>query len=125
MTTSLVTDMNTVKQVGKLFSLSSSLPQRPQLSFNPQEIIDDIDLISSSEEYRNKLYISINEKPPRQEQRFLKIQEFLQGTQDLEEVSVNLQELSEKACLLQAELSEGTEKIKSEIREYFEHKSSS
>lgn len=111
--------MNAVRQVGKLFNLSSSIPQRPKVSFTPQEIIDDIEIIVANEEYRNKLYICINEKPPQQEYKFTKIEEYLKGTQDLEEVSNTLQELSEKACMLQEELSESVEGIKKVIEECF------
>lgn len=115
--------MNTVKQVGKLFNLSSSLPQLPKLSLTSQEIIEDIDVISCNEDHRHRLYICINEKPPPQEHRFSKVEEYLRGTQDLEDVSGTLQELSEKVCMLQEELSESVEKIKSEVNEYFESKS--
>lgn len=114
--------MNTVKQVGKLFNLSSSLPQRPKLSFTPQEILEDIDVIGCNEEYRNKLYVCINEKPPRQEHKLVKIEEYLKGAQDLEDNSVILQELLERATLLQEQLAENVGDIKKEINEYFESK---
>lgn len=114
--------MNAVKQVGKLFNLSSSLPQRPKVSFTTQEIIDDIEVFSTNEEYRNKLYICINEKPPQQEHKFAKIEEFLKGTHDMEEASNTLQELSEKACMLQEELAESVEGIKKVVDECFKLK---
>lgn len=114
--------MNAVKQVGKLFNLSSSLPQRPKVTFTTQEIIDDIEVISANEEYRNKLHICMNEKPPQQEHKFAQIEEFLKGTQDLEEVSNTLQELSEKACMLQEELAESVEGIKRVVDECLKSK---
>lgn len=117
--------MNTVKQVGKLFSLSSSLPQRPKLSFTPQEILEDVDVISCNEEYRNKLYVCINEKPPRQDHKLTKIEEYLKKAQDLEEISVVLQELSERASLLREQLTDNVGDLKQEIDEYFESKTNS
>lgn len=114
--------MNTVKQVGKLFSLTSSLPQRPKLAFTAQEIMDDIDIVSCNEEYRNKLYVCINEKPPQQEKKFAKIEEYLKGTQDLEEGYSSLQELSKEVCMLQEELASSVEKIQHEIDDYFQSK---
>lgn len=117
--------MNAVKQVGKFFNLSSSLPQLPKVSITAQEIMDDIEIISANEEYRNKLYICINEKPPQQEQKFARIEDYLKGTQDLEEVSNTLQELSEKACMLQEELTEKVEEIKKDIDECFKIKANS
>lgn len=114
--------MNAVKQVGKFFNLSSSLPQLPKVSFTTQEIMDDIEVISVSEDYRNKLYICINEKPPQQEQKFYKIEEYLKGTQDLEEASNTLQELSEEVCMLQEKIAQDVEAIKKNVDQCFKLK---
>lgn len=104
--------MKTVKQVGKIFGITSSLPQRPELSFTPDEILDDIKFISANEENLNKLYLCINEKPPVQERKHTKIEEFLKESRELEEVSGTLQCLTEEITLLQKSLRANTKKLK-------------
>lgn len=111
--------MNAVKQVGKLFNLSSSLPQLPKVSFTTQEIMEDIEVISANEDYRNKLYVCINEKPPQPEHKFAKIEEYLKGSQDLDELSNTLHELSEIVSKLQEELADDVQSIKKGIDQCF------
>lgn len=110
--------MKAVMQMGKIFNLSSSLPQRPQLLFTAKEIVEDIEVISSDEDFRNKLYLCINEKPPVQEQKYLRIEEFVKRTQDLEEVTVAVEDSTDEIKLLRKQLQDSLDQIKEEVQGY-------
>lgn len=100
-----------MKQVGKIFGISNSLPQRPELSFTYDEILEDIKFISANEEDISKLYLCINEKPPPQERKFAKIEEFLKDSRQLEEISGALENLTDEISLLQKSLLVSTKKL--------------
>lgn len=104
--------MKTMKQVGKIFGISNSLPQRPELSFTCDEVLDDVKFISNNEEHINKLYLCVNEKPPPQERKYAKIEEFLKDSRELEEVSGTLESLADEISLLQKSLLVNTKKLK-------------
>lgn len=104
-----------MQAVTKIFSISSSVPQKPDMTFTGKEISDDVEVLSRNVEYTSKLYLCINEKPPPDDPRFCKSEEFLKGANDLERAIGQLEvEVNETAnvqhCLLSA-----ISKVKSDI----------
>lgn len=104
--------MKTMKQVGKILGISNSLPDRPELSFTSDEVLDDVKFISANEDHINKLYLCINEKPPPQERKYVKIEECLKDSKELEELSGTLENLTDEISLLQKSLLVNTKKLK-------------
>ncbi|XP_044267963.1 uncharacterized protein LOC123013496 [Tribolium madens] len=86
-----------------MFSRSSTVPQRNKFSMTRQQLIDDIEAIYRDQEQRSKLYLCLDEKPPR-ETKFEKIEEFLKGTQDLEKSSNILNSLKREMEDLQKDI---------------------
>lgn len=90
---------------------SSVVPQRAKFSMNKQQIIDDIEAIYRDDNQRAKLYLCLDEKPPKDNQ-FERIEEFLKGTQDLEKSSNMLIHLKSEMETLQNEISSKISAIK-------------
>lgn len=101
-----------MKAVSKIFGVSNSLPQRPRLSFTPKEILDDIQLVSSNEQFVDKLYLCVNEKPSSTHLGFAKLEDFLLDTRKLEAASSNMEILTDDTHLLRISLSESTSRLK-------------
>lgn len=101
-----------MKAVSKIFGVSNSLPERPRLSFTPKEILEDIQLISSNEQFVDKLYLCVNEKPATTHLGFVKLEDFLLDTRKLETASNNVNILTDDTCLLRTSLSECISKLK-------------
>lgn len=97
-----------------MFRKSTSQPQTRPFSLTTSEIIQDISAICTCEEQRNMLYYCLDEKPP-QEYKFAKMEEFLTGSNNLESVDENLQELIKKLETVCEEIGESVEEIKSKI----------
>lgn len=91
----------------------ASVPERKPFSLNVEKIIEDIESIKHSEEERNKLYYCLDEKPP-QENKFTKLEDFMRGSNDLESVSENLEDLVDEVSKLTKDVRQTVIKIKEE-----------
>lgn len=70
----------------------TTLPQKKPFPLTPDDIAEDIEAICLDEEQRNKLYLCLDNKPPHDDQ-FSKVEDFLKGTDNLEDVKQKLDSL--------------------------------
>lgn len=101
-----------MKAVSKIFGVSNSVPQRPHLAFTPKEILDDIQLIGSNEQFVDKMYLCLNEKPTVTHMGFAKLEDFLLDTRKLQTASNNMDILIGDSRSLQESLSESISRLK-------------
>lgn len=78
-----------------MFSRKSKVPQRQEFCLTSEEIMEDINSVAHDECERQKLYLCIDEKLPKQDAKFTQLNDFLEGTNNLEHVVENLKELSD------------------------------
>ncbi|KAK9732230.1 hypothetical protein QE152_g13008 [Popillia japonica] len=71
-------------------------PQRKEFNFTTEKIFEDIEIIKQDVNQKNKLYLCLDDKLPTVEKQFLNIQEFLKGSDKLEDTAETLQELIAK-----------------------------
>lgn len=84
--------------------------------------MEDIETISVNEEQRNKLFFCLEEKPPF-ENRFVKLEEFLKGTTNLENVTEILTFLEKDLTNICEEINSTTSRIKSVSKNVLENTS--
>ncbi|KAJ8934650.1 hypothetical protein NQ314_013249 [Rhamnusium bicolor] len=89
----------------------NTVPQRKPCSFSKEQIIEDIKTISENEDERNKLFLCLEEKPP-QDHKFSKLEEFLKGTNNLEDISETLADLVHDVDELKKQIKESIEDLK-------------
>lgn len=88
-------------------------PQRPELSFTPEQIIEDIMNVAENADERKKLFECVDEKVPVREESFIKMKRFLRGHETLEDVSHRLKGLCGELVTLEKEWSRGDERLRS------------
>ncbi|KRT80069.1 hypothetical protein AMK59_6489 [Oryctes borbonicus] len=87
-------------------------PQRKEFSFTTNQIFEDIESIKNDVNQRNKLYLCLDDKIPVVEKQFVNIQEFLKGSDDLENTAETLQHLVEQLESLKKDVLKQKETIK-------------
>lgn len=92
----------------------SKLKQRQIFPLTSSQIVEDIDTVVNSEENRNKLFVCLDDKVP-PENSCAGIEEFLKGTQKLEEIQAMLKKQVEKLQVLSEELLAGVDEIEGRI----------
>lgn len=92
----------------------STVPQRKPFNLPKEDIMEDIEVLRQCEEQRNKLFWCLDEKPS-QEHTFSRLEEFLKGTNNLEDISSTLTNLLKEVDQLKEEISQNTEEIKNKV----------
>ncbi|KAF2903709.1 hypothetical protein ILUMI_02466 [Ignelater luminosus] len=95
-------------------SKSKVKQQRQTFPLTSAQIVEDIDTVINSEENRNKLFTCLDDKVP-PENSCAGIEEFLKGTQKLEEIQVMLKKQIEKLQVLSEDLLAGIDEIEGKI----------
>ncbi|CAH1104514.1 unnamed protein product [Psylliodes chrysocephalus] len=90
----------------------NNLPQKKKLSLSTEEIKNDIEAVWSCEEQRNMLYYCLDEKPPLEEYKLAKMEEFLTGSNNLESVHETLKNLVQDVQKLTDEINSSVNEIK-------------
>lgn len=79
-------------------------PQRLEFTLTSNQIFEDIENIKNDENQKNKLYLCLDDKIPVVEKRFANIQEFLKGSDNLENTVDTLEHLGTKLKDLQEDI---------------------
>lgn len=86
-------------------------PQRKEFNFTANQIFEDIESIKNDEKQRNKLYLCLDDKVPAVEKQFVDIQEFLKGSDTLENTAESLQQLANELEKLRKDILKHKEAI--------------
>lgn len=89
----------------------NAVPQRTPFSLCKDDLIEDIRIITQCEDQQNKLFWCLDEKPP-QEHKFSQLEQFLKGTNNLEDISNTLTNLLEEVNHLKGEISQNINDVK-------------
>lgn len=97
-----------------MFGRSSSVVKRKSFSFKQNEIIEDIEAICASDEHREKLFMSLDNKVP-QNNKLREMEKFLKDFQKLEEAASHLASQKLELELLADNLKASVDEIKDKI----------
>ncbi|XP_018561578.1 uncharacterized protein LOC108903771 [Anoplophora glabripennis] len=89
----------------------NTVPQRKPLSIPREDLIEDIGILRQCEDQQNKLFWCLDEKPP-QENKFSQLEQFLKGTNNLEDISNTLTNLLEEINHLKEEIGKNINDVK-------------
>lgn len=95
----------------------STMPLRKGFQLSSEQISQDIEAVCLEEEQRNKLYSCLDTKPP-SEHKFSKVEEFLKGTDNLEDSKQKLEDLVEEVEHIVREIDEKLQNITSKVNTY-------
>ncbi|KAL1491018.1 hypothetical protein ABEB36_011677 [Hypothenemus hampei] len=100
-----------VKMFGKTIG-----PQSKSCVLTAEQIAKDVKAVSSNEVHRNKLYQCLNMEPP-QNNQLLKIEDFLKGTDNLEDIKGQLESLIDQVEGFVQRIGEDIENIEKKASE--------
>ncbi|ENN76368.1 hypothetical protein D910_12654 [Dendroctonus ponderosae] len=92
----------------------SSVPERHSFQLDIEQITDDIESISLNEEERNKLYLSLDNQPPKND-HCAKLEDFVKRTDHLEVLKQKLDSLMDEVDKLVFKVSNKVEEIQTSI----------
>ncbi|KAJ8982026.1 hypothetical protein NQ317_007736 [Molorchus minor] len=88
-----------------------NLPHKEPFNAKKEQFMKDIAILTENEIHSNKLFLCLDEKP-QQEYRFSKLEEFLKGTSNLEDISKSITDLIDEVQQLKQQISENVNDLK-------------